>query len=157
MESPSERRGGGSFLARHWGKLPAALVVSFAALGFLFATLIGCGGTAPPPETGSSAEAKAASGPTLWTCSMHPQVLRKRARPVSDLRDGLGARRQTVERNGPFLECSRARRGDDSRRASAADRRADRPRRKGAAQHERRSDGDRPAGPDPNCTCQHQD
>jgi len=77
MTSLSARQGGGSFLARHWGKLLAALVVLFAALGYLFATLVGGGDMAGSPETGPSAAAKAPSGPTLWTCPMHPQIVLK--------------------------------------------------------------------------------
>ncbi len=69
MESLSERQGGGSFLARHWGKLLLALVILLAGVGYLVAIFI--------REGGPSAAAKAASSPTLWTCSMHPQVLRK--------------------------------------------------------------------------------
>jgi membrane fusion protein, copper/silver efflux system len=74
MASLSARQAGGSFLARHWGKLRVVLLVG---LGYLLGTLIGCGGTARPPDAGSSAPAKATSDATLWTCSMHPQVLRK--------------------------------------------------------------------------------
>jgi membrane fusion protein, copper/silver efflux system len=63
-----------SLFARHWGKL-LTLVILLAGLGYLAATLNGRGLLRWPTQR-DSAVAKADASPTIWTCPMHPQIVR---------------------------------------------------------------------------------
>lgn len=76
MKSSFTLRQARDFLIRNWGRLLVGLVL-LVAIGYSLATLIEGGRMARLPDTSSSSATKAASSPTLWTCSMHPQILRK--------------------------------------------------------------------------------
>jgi membrane fusion protein, copper/silver efflux system len=64
-------------LTRHRGKLLVALVVLLVGVGCLLAVLIKGSGSGQPPNGSSSVATKAAASPSLWTCPMHPQIVRK--------------------------------------------------------------------------------
>lgn len=59
------------FLRKHWGKLLILQAVLLFGFGFLLASS-GSGGLDPPTDevTVSTQDA----GPSIWTCSMHPQI-----------------------------------------------------------------------------------
>jgi multidrug efflux pump subunit AcrA (membrane-fusion protein) len=75
MNNRRIRSWGKSLFARHWGKLLLVQAVVLLGLGYLLATMGGRAGEAEPPAaTETATAAKPAEGPTLWTCSMHPQI-----------------------------------------------------------------------------------
>ncbi len=60
---------------RHWGKLLVVQALLLLGLGYLFAAV--AHGVAESPSATVTAQAELAStsgGPTIWTCSMHPQI-----------------------------------------------------------------------------------
>jgi Cu(I)/Ag(I) efflux system membrane fusion protein len=60
------------FLARHWVKIFIGQAIAFIIVGLLLASIFsGSSGTSPPVVAGTAAEVE---GPTMWTCSMHPQI-----------------------------------------------------------------------------------
>ncbi len=60
-------------LRKHWGKLLAVQALIVFAVGYYVATLVG--GSAPSDSTPSDPHAgHVEAAPTLWTCSMHPQI-----------------------------------------------------------------------------------
>ena len=76
MKRQSMRPWGIGFLARHWGAL--LLILAIFLLGCLgyFASIRGKDGVASRSGDSASLE-KSAEAEQLWTCSMHPQILRK--------------------------------------------------------------------------------
>ncbi|MCA9072020.1 MAG: hypothetical protein KDA84_23995, partial [Planctomycetaceae bacterium] len=74
MKNPFQSSWGQEFFQNHKKKILVAQALLFAAVGYVVA-----GGFSTPPATESAmehqhaSESKAASGPSLWTCSMHPQ------------------------------------------------------------------------------------
>lgn len=63
------------FGRRHWGKLLLVQAVIFLGLGYCLAAVTRDPGEAPPkPRTAAEVVQAAAEGPSMWTCSMHPQI-----------------------------------------------------------------------------------
>ncbi len=70
MQNPLQTEWRRNFYARHWGKLWLAQAFMLLVVGFWIAWR---------PATSSNASdgdrnAEQASGPSIWTCSMHPQI-----------------------------------------------------------------------------------
>ncbi|MFH1923551.1 MAG: efflux RND transporter periplasmic adaptor subunit, partial [Planctomycetota bacterium] len=62
-------------VARHWGKLLAIQALLLVGLGYALAVTMGGSDKTESVSAATSIEAtKAAEGPTMWTCSMHPQI-----------------------------------------------------------------------------------
>lgn len=61
---------------RHRGKLVALQVIVLVGVGYGLASWMGGGGGAADPATPTNAAkvTQAAEGPSMWTCSMHPQI-----------------------------------------------------------------------------------
>ena len=74
LDSPCQSS---SFLARHWVALLLVVVLVLGCLGYFLATRIK--DDAAALLDASVAATKAAQTENLWTCSMHPQILRKAA------------------------------------------------------------------------------
>jgi len=75
MKTPFSSEWGKSFLARHWAKLLAAQAILLIGFGFFLASMMGGGseaGISKPPAGESRQDTPA--GPSMWTCSMHPQI-----------------------------------------------------------------------------------
>jgi len=70
-----DRRGLQQFYLRHRWKILIVQALLFAGLGYVIAR--GLGGSAAPGEgtgPGDAAVTEVSAGPTMWTCSMHPQI-----------------------------------------------------------------------------------
>ncbi len=64
-----------SFLLHHWKKIFLGQAIAFIVVGLLLAwTFSGSGGPEAPVLEGQAAAAPTSQGPSLWTCSMHPQI-----------------------------------------------------------------------------------
>jgi hypothetical protein len=75
MRSPFDSQWVRSLLARHWGKLLVLQAAVLVGLGYVLASLVGGTGEAEPAMPVSAAEVTQTSvGPSMWTCSMHPQI-----------------------------------------------------------------------------------
>jgi len=72
--NPLHSRWASDFVARHWGKLLLAQAAVLLGLGYWLASLGGTAGEAEPAAAGTEQPAGAEEGPTIWTCSMHPQI-----------------------------------------------------------------------------------
>ena len=62
------------FLSRHWGKLLLGQAAILLCLGYLLASIGRGAGEASPPSVATTGDSKTPEGPTIWTCSMHPQI-----------------------------------------------------------------------------------
>ena len=72
-------------LRKHWGKLLAVQALIVFAVGYYVATLVG--GSAPSDSIPSDPHAgHVEAAPTLWTCSMHPQIRQPKPGNGSDER-----------------------------------------------------------------------
>ncbi len=75
MRIPFSLQGGKNLLTRHWGKLLALQAVVLVGIGYVLSSMMGGGGEAEPVTSASHVDVtQAAEGPTMWTCSMHPQI-----------------------------------------------------------------------------------
>jgi Cu(I)/Ag(I) efflux system membrane fusion protein len=67
--------GAQDFVARHWGKMLLAQAIILVGLGFALASMMGGSREAGPVSpAGADKTAQAEEGPSMWTCSMHPQI-----------------------------------------------------------------------------------
>lgn len=75
MNGLLESIGAPNFVARHWGKLLLGQATALIGLGFVLASLMG-GSDKPAPlsPAGAARTKPAEEGPSMWTCSMHPQI-----------------------------------------------------------------------------------
>jgi len=74
MQTPFQTEWCLGFRARHWGKLWIAQAAILLIVGFAIASSLHGTPAAIAPETGSDSHAQHADGPSMWTCSMHPQI-----------------------------------------------------------------------------------
>jgi len=75
MRNPLKSPRTKSFVARHWGKLLVAQAIALLVLGYALASMVAGPGEARPSKTAAAGEAaQADEGPSVWTCSMHPQI-----------------------------------------------------------------------------------
>lgn len=75
MRSPFNSQWEKRLLARHWGKLLAAQAIVLVGLGYVLSSIMGGASDTEPVNPASAGEVtQAAEGPTMWTCSMHPQI-----------------------------------------------------------------------------------
>jgi len=67
--------GAQDFVARHWGKLLLAQGIVLVGLGFFLASIVGGSKEAASVSPASAIETmQVEEGPSMWTCSMHPQI-----------------------------------------------------------------------------------
>jgi len=59
------------FLRKHWGKLLIVQAVILFGFGYLFAS---GGNDGIEPAAGEASPSAQVAGPSIWTCSMHPQI-----------------------------------------------------------------------------------
>ena len=75
MRSPFISQWEKNLLTRHWGKLLLVQAVVLLGLGYILASMLGGAGETEPVTPASADEVtEAAEGPSMWTCSMHPQI-----------------------------------------------------------------------------------
>jgi multidrug efflux pump subunit AcrA (membrane-fusion protein) len=75
MHNPLHRQSLENVAKRHRGKLIALQVIALVALGYVLALWFVGGGQGEQAKPSTAAQtAQAAEGPTMWTCSMHPQI-----------------------------------------------------------------------------------
>lgn len=75
MRSPFNSQWGKTLLSRHWGKLLLVQAVLLLGFGYLLASMMSGAREAESTRPASASDvATTAEGPSMWTCSMHPQI-----------------------------------------------------------------------------------
>ncbi len=75
MTNPRRSSWANDFIAKHRGTLLVIQAVVLVVLGYSLASMIRGGSTSVPEQSdGENVVTEVSAGPTIWTCSMHPQV-----------------------------------------------------------------------------------
>jgi len=75
MKNPLKPQWAKDLIARHWGKLLLVQAAVLLGLGYVLASMMGGARETEPATAASAGEVtEAAEGPSMWTCSMHPQI-----------------------------------------------------------------------------------